>query len=67
MAILTISAACTAFDPSKVPSIDTTYCDPYERKDCWSLSQEVIEKLAKVADENDRLKAALKVCERGRM
>ena len=45
-------------------TIDVTYCDPSTRKDCMSLSPELIKSLAHDSIENEKLKAALRVCQK---
>lgn len=55
-------AGCQHKSPERLPTIETTNCDPRQRTDCWSVSEEVIADLLESKEQNVRLKDALKTC-----
>ena len=42
--------------------METTHCDPFERKDCWSVSEQFVEERFYLEEQATRLKDALKTC-----
>lgn len=55
-------SGCVSKSHERLATLETTNCDPFQRKDCWSVSEQFVRERFSLEEQLIRAKDALKTC-----